>query len=144
MKRGEIKLMLASEIATATKKIAALNASKADADGPRSSWSSHHLQDLEQDIAQHTAYLQQCREILSSLQKAPAQSVEEGAIVTLNIEGEREDFLAVKSGGGDIKGHLLISKQSPIGKAIWGERAGEEAKAETPQGTLSIKIVAIS
>lgn len=144
MEREEIKHFLLSEIEKEQEKIRALGKAKAEADGARTSWSSHQVYDLENEISQHNLYLVRCQTILRSLEDiAPSDNIGVGSIVILSIEGNMGKYLILEEKGGSIGKYFVLSTQSPIGKAILGRRAGQEVKARVPQGTVSIKILKV-
>jgi len=68
--------------------------------------------------------------------------VEIGSKVTVDFDGEDEQYTIVgaieaKPSGG------LISNESPIGRALMGKRAGEQAVVETPGGAMTVSIKAV-
>ena len=77
--------------------------------------------------------------------KSATKTVTVGSKVkVLDIEFDEEmEFRVVGSAEADpAKGY--ISDESPVGKALLGKKAGEVVKAETPDGEVDFKIVAIS
>lgn len=77
--------------------------------------------------------------------KSATKTVTIGSKVkVLDIEFDEEmEFRVVGSAEADpAKGY--ISDESPVGKALLGKKAGEVVKAETPDGEIDFKIVAIS
>jgi transcription elongation factor GreA len=66
-----------------------------------------------------------------------------GATVTVQEPGEEpEIFTIVGAKEADPRGRK-ISNESPIGRALLGKRAGEVVKADTPGGTLVLKVIKI-
>jgi transcription elongation factor GreA len=66
-----------------------------------------------------------------------------GATVTVQEPGEQpEIFTIVGAKEADPRGRK-ISNESPIGRALLGKRAGEVVKADTPGGTLVLKVIKI-
>lgn len=55
---------------------------------------------------------------------------------------EEDEYLIVGSAEADPMNHR-ISNESPVGKAIIGQKAGEVVSVETPEGKLKYLIVAI-
>ncbi len=77
--------------------------------------------------------------------KSATKTVTVGSKVkVLDVEFDEEmEFRVVGSAEADpAKGY--ISDESPVGKALLGRKAGETVKAETPDGEIDFKIVAIS
>ncbi len=77
--------------------------------------------------------------------KSATKTVTIGSKVkVLDIEFEEElEFRVVGSAEAD-PANGLISDESPVGKALLGAKAGQTVKAETPDGEVDFKIVAIS
>lgn len=77
--------------------------------------------------------------------KSAGKTVTVGSKVkVLDVEFEEEmEFRVVGSAEAD-PGNGLISDESPVGKALLGKKVGETVKAETPDGEIEFKIVAIS
>lgn len=77
--------------------------------------------------------------------KSATKTVTVGSKVkVLDIEFDEEmEFRVVGSAEADpAKGY--ISDESPVGKALLGAKAGAVVKAETPDGEIDFKIIAIS
>lgn len=65
-----------------------------------------------------------------------------GSRVVVEMDGEEEQFTIVGAAEArPSKG--FISNASPIGKALDGRRSGDRVRAETPGGTLDLRIVSI-
>ena len=77
--------------------------------------------------------------------KSATKTVTIGSKVkVLDIEFDEElEFRVVGSAEADPE-NGLISDESPVGKALLGAKAGVVVKAETPEGDIEFKIVAIS
>ena len=74
---------------------------------------------------------------------AASQLVGVGATVIVQEPGEDpETFLIVGAKEADPRAHK-ISNESPIGRALIGKGAGTVIKADTPGGTLVLKIIKI-
>ena len=74
---------------------------------------------------------------------AASQLVGVGATVIVQEPGEDpETFLIVGAKEADPRAHK-ISNESPIGRALIGKSAGTVIKADTPGGTLVLKIIKI-
>lgn len=74
----------------------------------------------------------------------PNDQVRLGSRVRVRYEdtGEEETFTIVGSAEADpFNGY--ISNESPVGRALMGHRMGEVVEAETPGGTLKLRIVSI-
>ena len=73
----------------------------------------------------------------------PSTSVKLGSKVTvLNEEGKKEYYLIVGRAEAS-PGEGKISNESPVGKALMGKKVGEKVEAQTPAGTLKLKLIAI-
>lgn len=67
-----------------------------------------------------------------------------GCTVTVQEPGEQpEAFVIVGAKEADPRRNR-VSNESPIGRALMGKRVGEVARAETPGGTLVLKIIKIA
>ena len=77
--------------------------------------------------------------------KSATKTVTIGSKVkVLDVEFDEElEFRVVGSAEAD-PANGLISDESPVGKALLGAKAGDTVKAETPDGEVDFKIVAIS
>jgi transcription elongation factor GreA len=65
-----------------------------------------------------------------------------GNTVVVDFDGEEERYTLV--GAIEAKPALgRISNESPIGKALMGKRAGEQASVHTPGGTKNIRVLKI-
>jgi transcription elongation factor GreA len=65
-----------------------------------------------------------------------------GSTVVVNVEGDEERYTIV--GAIEAKpAQGLISNESPVGKALLGRRAGEEAVVEAPHGLMRLKVLRI-
>ena len=74
---------------------------------------------------------------------AASQLVGVGATVIVQEPGEDpETFLIVGAKEADPRAHK-ISNESPIGRALIGKSSGTVIKADTPGGTLVLKIIKI-
>lgn len=146
MDKEEIVSFLCSEIEETRRKLKELAERKSEAEGPRTSWHSQIHIDIERDIEVYKRYLDRCLGILSALEsRQPVlKCVCKGSIVTINVEGEIRTYIIVDSGGAPIGSCQIISSESPIGKAIWGRETGEEVKVNTPEGTISVKVLELN
>jgi hypothetical protein len=52
---------------------------------------------------------------------------------------EREEYTVVPPDDADIR-HHRISSFSPMGRALWGRRAGEIVEVAAPAGTFTVRI----
>jgi len=146
MERGRVKEFILSEIKKEQGRIDELNREKGESESARSSWSSHQITDLEAQIGQHALSLSRYQTILQLLEHSiQSGTIGEGSIVLLSMDGEEEKYLVLSGEiGGAVGEYFIISSQSPIGKAIWGKRAGEEVKAKVPQGEILVKVLEVS
>ncbi len=69
--------------------------------------------------------------------------VRAGAFVTLtDAAGARIEYQVVEPEAADATAHR-ISVESPLGRALLGKRAGEEATVERPRGPAAYLVVAV-
>ena len=67
-----------------------------------------------------------------------------GSTVTIAYDdGEEEEYMIVGSMEADPFNNK-ISNESPIGKAVIGHKAADEVEVESPNGSYTVKIVAIA
>ena len=66
-----------------------------------------------------------------------------GATVTVQEPGEDPEIYTIVGAKEADPRQMRISNESPIGRALIGKRAGEIVKADTPGGTLVLKVVKI-
>ena len=70
------------------------------------------------------------------------EDVRVGATVVIDVEGDEERYTIV--GAIEAKPSLgLISNESPVGQALLGLRPGDEALAETPHGSMRLRVLRI-
>ena len=82
-------------------------------------------------------------QIINNEDSARQDAVQVGATVTVQEPGEEaEIYTIVGAKEADPRGRK-ISNESPIGRALLGRRVGEVIKADTPGGTLVLKIVKV-
>jgi len=144
MDKTEVVSFLRSEIGTTQRKLIELATAKADSDGPRTSWHSQIHLDIERLIESDTNYLARCQLVLASLESSHAtDSVGNGSIVSLKIDGEAMTCFLVENGGGSIGNYTILSSKSPIGKAIWGKKPNEKVKVNIPEGTTFVEILEV-
>ncbi len=93
--------------------------------------------------------IQELQEVLRNAQiiknedSALQDSIRVGATVTVQEPGEEaEVYTIVGAKEADPRGRK-ISNESPIGRALLGRKVGEVVKADTPGGTLVLKIVKV-
>jgi transcription elongation factor GreA len=71
------------------------------------------------------------------------EKVEVGSKVTVETEGEKNEYVIVGSAeAAPAEGR--ISNESPVGKALIGHRAGESVKLTVPAGTIEMRILGVS
>lgn len=75
--------------------------------------------------------------------RKPSEKVEVGsAVVVTNPQGKNQHFTIVGRTEADpTQGR--ISNESPVGRALLGHRAGEQAEVDTPSGKIKLTIVKI-
>jgi transcription elongation factor GreA len=82
-------------------------------------------------------------QIINNEDSARQDAVRVGATVTVQEPGEdAEVYTIVGAKEADPRGRK-ISNESPIGRALLGRQVGEVIKADTPGGTLVLKIVKV-
>jgi transcription elongation factor GreA len=62
-----------------------------------------------------------------------------GSTVTVDVDGDEETYVVVGSLEAD-PARGKISTDSPVGKALFGRRAGEEVTAAAPGGSVVYRI----
>lgn len=135
---------LRKEIERIQDRIKTLQKTKADSDGPRTSWHSHQHLDIEQELEANRNWLSRCQQVLSTIEEARSHSrVSAGSIVKISINGELEDYIIVDSGGGSVESFSVISIQCPVGRAIKGKKVGDTVTTKVPGGELTIKIIQV-
>lgn len=63
-------------------------------------------------------------------------------VVVMNEEGEEERYIIVGSAEADPSRHR-ISQGSPVGKALFGKRAGVQVEFEAPAGRRVLTIISV-
>jgi len=103
------------------------------------------------DAARHDQAMteRRIREIEDRIRRAviidptKATSVQIGTTVTIEIDGEEEEYTIV--GAIEAKpAQGKISNESPIGKALLGRKAGDVIDIRTPASVLKAKVVSIN
>ncbi|NJP67632.1 transcription elongation factor GreA [Streptomyces spiramenti] len=102
----------------------------------------------KEEQGKQEARVRQLEELLRTAQvgAAPADDgvVEPGMVVTVAFDGDEDDTLVFlmasrEYASGDID---TYSPQSPLGKAVNGKKAGEDAQYEMPNGSVAkVKII---
>jgi transcription elongation factor GreA len=74
----------------------------------------------------------------------PKDKVAFGTTVTVNVNGDEEQYELVGPGEEDYDGDIMkILTNSPIGAALIGKKAGETAEVSTPRGVRKMQILKI-
>ena len=73
---------------------------------------------------------------------AESQRVTLGSRVTTELQGDEMTFEIVGTSEADPT-NGRISNASPVGRALIGRRAGEEAIVQTPRGEVRYKVLSI-
>ena len=99
---------------------------------------------LEHKIAQLEEQLRAARVIDSS--EVSRDTVSLGSQVTVEHEGgKKATYMIVGSAEADpLSVPARISNESPVGRALLGRKKGEKIDVAVPQGTLKLKVAAIS
>jgi transcription elongation factor GreA len=98
---------------------------------------------LEGRIMELETLLRNATIISADRNNGPAEVVHVGCTVTVQEPGELEEtYTLVGAKEADPRARR-ISNESPIGQALLGRRVGDIAKAQTPGGTLVLKILRI-
>jgi len=143
--REDVRRFLLAEIMRARGRERKLVEQKAEADGPRTSWSSTMHLDIEDALNQVRSYIARCRTVLGCLDEStPSGVIGVGSIVTLSIKEDAVEYVLVEDGGGAIGDCQIISTKSPIGKAILGKKKGEKVAVTVPDGTVLVTIMAVA
>jgi len=82
--------------------------------------------------------------VIEDDKKKKADIVQVGSSVTIQEEGYDEETYTIVGAAEANPRDGKISNESPIGKAILGRRAGEEAQVETPDGAFKVRIIKIN
>jgi transcription elongation factor GreA len=82
--------------------------------------------------------------VIEDDKKKKADTVQVGSTVTIQEEGYEEETYTIVGAAEANPRDGKISNESPIGKAILGRRAGEEAQVEAPDGAFKVRILKIS
>jgi len=82
-------------------------------------------------------------QIINNEDQARHDAVRVGATVTVQEPGEKPEVYTIVGAKEADPRARKISNESPIGRALLGKRAGETVKADTPGGTLVLKVVKI-
>ena len=77
------------------------------------------------------------------VQATGGQRVELGSHVTIEFEGETIEYTLVGPAESDPSSGR-ISSSSPVGRALIGRAAGDEAVVATPRGEVRYRVVSIS
>ena len=79
----------------------------------------------------------------AEVKKAPKNKIGIGSIVTIAYDdGEEEVYTIVGASEVDLDTNK-ISNESPICKALFGAKSGDEVSVEAPNGSYTVKIVNI-
>lgn len=75
--------------------------------------------------------------------RTPSDKVEVGSAVTVvNPQGKTQTYHIVGSTEADPS-QGKISNESPVGSALLGHKAGDEAEVKTPAGTIKLSLVKV-
>jgi transcription elongation GreA/GreB family factor len=79
----------------------------------------------------------------------PADPIASGAVVEVDLEGERLHYFIAPQGGGlhasfEGKRIVVITPQSPIGLALLGKTVGDVVEVKTKNGLREYEIVRVS
>jgi transcription elongation factor GreA len=99
---------------------------------------------LENQIAKLEEQLRAARVIEAS--EVSRDTVSLGSQVTVEDEaGKKSTYMIVGSAEADpLSKPARISNESPVGRALLGRKKGEKLDVTVPQGTLKLKVAAIS
>ncbi len=99
---------------------------------------------LENQIAKLEEQLRAARVIEAS--EVSRDTVSLGSQVTVEDEsGKKSTYMIVGSAEADpLSKPARISNESPVGRALLGRKKGEKLDVPVPQGTLKLKVAAIS
>jgi transcription elongation factor GreA len=99
---------------------------------------------LENQIAKLEEQLRAARVIEAS--EVSRDTVSLGSQVTVEDEsGKKSTYMIVGSAEADpLSKPARISNESPVGRALLGRKKGEKLDVQVPQGTLKLKVAAIS
>jgi len=76
----------------------------------------------------------------------PDDPIALGALVTLDDDGEVKRLFLAPHGGGSVVGDAIqvVTPSSPLGRALVGKRAGDEAELRLPGGVRTLTVTAVA
>ena len=81
--------------------------------------------------------------VIENDKKKKADAVQVGSTVTIQENGSDKETYTIVGAAEANPREGKISNESPMGKALLNQRAGDEVKIETPDGSYTIRIVKI-
>lgn len=116
---------------------------------------ARELGDLKENAEYHSAKDAQglmearIRHLQNTISKAVVQEVADagdvsfGVIVTVDDGDDQEDYLYAHSVEEKISGARTVTPSSPMGKALAGKKVGDEVEVEAPNGSFTVKVIAL-
>ena len=145
MERRDLRETLLVVIQSVGNRIGELNRRKGEAEGARTSWSSHQTLDIEQEVEQYETQRSRLQELLAGLdQTTPSEIVGLGSIVTISLDSDTETYIILDGKGGKIGDYFILSVRSPIGRAVLGKHLGDKFTATVPQGRVQVEILEVA
>ena len=129
------------------KKITQAKKRTGKAESARTSWSDHTLTDIEDEISIFSQQLKTVQAQLKEIQgfqdqKVPLKKVVPGSLIGVDIDGEKQTLLIVRSPVGSFEQGLL-STQSPLGKTLVDKKANQSFTVSTPVEPLKVKLLRV-
>ena len=76
------------------------------------------------------------------MSKEKTDKVQLGSRIKVHLDGQEEEFLIVSSDEADLSAGK-ISKDSPLGKALFGRAVGSKVEVEAPIGKVEYTILEV-
>jgi transcription elongation factor GreA len=98
---------------------------------------------VEGRIQELESILSRARIIEDEESNGPPDSVRLNSVVTIQEEGYDPEKFRIVGNAEAAPREGLISNDSPLGKALWGKKVGDEACVEAPDGEFKYRILSI-
>jgi transcription elongation factor GreA len=81
--------------------------------------------------------------VIENDKKKKADAVQVGSTVTIQENGSEEETYTIVGAAEANPREGKISNESPMGKALLNQRAGDDVQIETPDGSYTVRIIKI-
>ena len=81
--------------------------------------------------------------VIENNNKKKADAVQVGSTVTIQEDGSDKETYTIVGAAEANPREGMISNESPMGKALLNQRAGDEVQVEIPDGSYTVRIVKI-